>query len=257
MEVISVPNYQNRGRNEVPMNEKRKKIIAIHQPDYIPWLGFYYKVAHCDQFVYLDDAQYSNEAAHNYNVIKTPQGALRLKIPVQQKLGDLIYQVRTRDELNWKKKHLKTLEMNYKKATYFDQFFPVFQEVIMRDYSNIAELNISINQVILDGFEIKTPCVRTSNMKISSVREDRILEICKKLCASEYLSGNGARVYQKESHFDAMGIVLTYLDYKPIEYKQIWPKVDFLPCMSVIDYIFNCGFNWDFVESEVKKLNEV
>ena len=66
------------------------KIVAIHQPDYIPWLGLYYKMAHCDVFVYLDDAQYSNQADHNVNLIKTPQGPCRLKVPVEQHLGDLI-----------------------------------------------------------------------------------------------------------------------------------------------------------------------
>lgn len=234
-----------------------KKIVAIHQPDYIPWLGFYYKVAHSDQFVYLDDAQFSNEAAHNFNVIKTSQGELRLKIPVQQKLGDLINQVRTKDELKWREKHLKTIAMNYKKAAYFEKIFPAYKEVVMGGYENLAEFNIELNKFILNGFGIHVPYVRTSSMDILTVREERILEICKKLSATEYLSGNGARVYQTPEHFKKAGIILTYLDYKPIEYKQIWPKVGFLPCMSVIDYIFNCGFDWEYVEDSVKKINEL
>ena len=84
------------------------KVVAIHQPDYIPWLGLYYKMAHCDVFIYLDDAQYSNQGDHNVNLIKTPQGSCRLKVPVEQHLGDLICNVRTKDELKWKEKHLKT-----------------------------------------------------------------------------------------------------------------------------------------------------
>lgn len=231
------------------------KVIAIHQPDYIPWLGFYYKVAHSDQFVYLDDAQYSNEADHNVNSIKTPQGKFRIKIPVEQHLGDLINKVRTRDELHWKDKNLKTIEMNYKKATYFNEFFPKYSEILMRNYTSIAELNISLNQMILEGFGIDKPYVRTSEMSIHSVREDRILEICARLNATEYLSGNGARVYQNKKNFTKAGIKLTYLDYKPIEYKQIWNQNGFLSCMSVIDYIFNCGFDWKYVEDKVKEIN--
>ena len=229
------------------------KVVAIHQPDYIPWLGFYYKVAHSDLFVYLDDAQFSNEAAHNYNVIKTPQGEFRLRIPVAQKLGDKINEVRTKDELKWKQKHLKTLEMNYKKAPYFAEIFPVYAEVLGKEYDNLADLNIAINQFILDGFGIQVPMVRTSDMDIQGAREERILEICKQFNATEYLSGNGARAYQKQEHFEEVGLTLTYLDYKPIEYRQLWKE--FLPCMSVLDYIFNCGFDWDFVEESVKKLN--
>ena len=229
------------------------KVVSIHQPDYIPWLGFYYKVAHSDQFVYLDDAQFSNEAAHNFNVIKTPQGEFRLKVPVEQKLGDIIKDVRTKDELGWKKKHLKTLEMNYKKGAYFEQIFPGYAEVLMKDYANISDMNIAINQFILDGFGINVSIVRTSDMEITTVREERILEICKKLGATEYLSGNGARAYQEEAHFEAVGLKLTYLDYKPIEYKQLWKE--FLPCMSVVDYIFNQGFDWEYVEHSVKSIN--
>lgn len=230
--------------------------ISIHQPDYIPWLGFYYKVAHSDLFVYLDDAQYSNEAGHNVNSIKTPQGVFRLKIPVEQHLGDLICAVRTKDELHWKEKHLKTIEMNYKKAAYFDAVFPGFRSVLTEAYGNISELNMAVNQYILDGFGIRVPIRKTSELPVQTVREERILDVCEMLGADEYYSGNGARAYQKEEHFLDRGIKLTYLDYLPIEYKQLWPKVGFMPCMSALDYIFNCGFDWDTVEKCVRDQNE-
>ncbi|MDD4700434.1 MAG: WbqC family protein [Oscillospiraceae bacterium] len=224
-------------------------IVSIHQPDYIPWLGLYYKMAHSDVFVYLDDAQFSNEAAHNFNVIKTPQGELKLKIPVEYKFGDIINDVRTRDELKWKEKQMKTVELNYSKAAYFKDIFPNFKNVIMSKYNSIADLNIAINYFICDGFNIKPQILRSSDMDIKSLREERVIEICKKLDATEYLSGNGARVYQTEEHFEHQGIKLTYLDYSPVEYKQLWK--DFLPCMSVLDFIFNCGFDWDYVEQAV------
>ncbi len=92
-------------------------------------------------------------------------------------------------------------------------------------------------------------------MNIKTVREERVIDICSAVGGTEYLSGNGARAYQTESHFTDRGLKLTYLDYKPIEYKQLWPKAGFLPCMSVLDYIFNCGFDWEFVEKRVKELN--
>ncbi len=230
-------------------------IVSIHQPDYIPWLGLYYKMAHSDVFVYLDDAQYSNEADHNVNRIKTPQGELKLKVPVEQHLGDLICNVRTRDELGWKEKHLKTLKMNYAKAQYFNVIYPRFEEVIVSHTGSIAELNMAINRYICEGFGIRTRIIKSSDMNIKTAREERVIDICLAVGGTEYLSGNGARVYQTESHFTDRGLKLTYLDYKPIEYKQLWPKVGFLSCMSVLDYIFNCGFDWKFVEKRVKELN--
>lgn len=228
-------------------------IAAIHQPDYIPWLGYYYKMAHCDVFVYLDDAQFSNAAAHDFNVIKTPDGQKKLKIPVAQKLGDPIIDVRTKDDLGWKDKHLKTLEHSYKKADYFEEIYPALGAVLNAAYSNIAELNIALNKYFCEGFGIAPKICRTSEMNINSVREERILDICCGVGADEYLSGNGARAYQVEEHFTQRGLKLTYLDYKPIPYKQLWGE--FLPCMSVLDYIFNCGFDWGYVEKQVRLLN--
>lgn len=227
--------------------------VAIHQPDYIPWLGLYYKMAHSDIFVYLDDAQYSNEADHNVNVIKTANGALKLKAPVEQHLGNLINEVRTRDELKWKAKHLKTIQMNYSKAPYFKDIFSEFSDVIERDYASIADLNMAINEFICKGFKISPKILKSSDMPIESVREERIIDICHYVGADEYLSGNGARAYQTEGHFTENNLKLTYLDYKPIQYKQLWGE--FLPCMSAVDYIFNCGFDWDYVEQQVRILN--
>lgn len=230
-------------------------IVSIHQPDYIPWLGLYYKIAHSDVFVYLDDAQYSNEADHNVNRIKTPQGELKLKVPVEQHLGDLILNVRTRDELKWKEKHLKTLKMNYSKAKHFEEIYPGFETTIMDHQGSIAELNIAINKFICEGFGFKTKMLRSSEMDIHTVREERIIDITLKVGGDNYLSGNGARAYQTEDHFLEKGILLTYIDYKPIEYTQLWPKVGFLPYMSVLDYVFNCGFDWDYVDEKVMELN--
>lgn len=231
------------------------KIVSIHQPDYIPWLGLYYKIAHSDVFVYLDDAQYSNEGDHNVNRIKTPQGEFKLKVPVEQHLGDLILNVRTKDELKWKEKHLKTLKMNYSKAPFFKEVYSGFEQIIMEHQGSISDLNMSINKYVCDGFGINTEITKSSVLGIATTREERVIDICLKVGGDEYLSGNGARAYQIEEHFIERGLKLTYLDYKPIEYKQLWPKADFLPCMSVLDYVFNCGFDWQYVENEVKRVN--
>lgn len=228
--------------------------VAIHQPDYIPWLGLFYKMYLSDIFIHLDDAQYSNEAAHNFNTIKTAQGAYRLKFPVEQHLGDLIDQVRPRYELKWREKHLKTLEMNYTKAKYFKEVYPGIKDVYMVDYPNVAELNIAINEYIAGQFGIKPKFIKASQFGFETKREEKVIDLCVAVCGTRYISGNGARVYQEESHFTDRGVELTYLDYKPIAYPQLWKE--FLPCMSVLDYIFNCGYDWDYVLKKVAELNE-
>ena len=229
-------------------------IVSIHQPDFVPWLGFYYKVAKSDVFVYLDDAQFSNEAAHNYNDIKTQKGKTKIKVPVDYHFKDPINVVKVKNGHENISKMLMTIEESYRDAPFFDSLFPEFKSIILKGYPTISELNIAINDWIFKGFGIKTKILKSSDMAIHSFREERVIDIC--LCAGgdEYLSGNGARAYQTDDHFTSRGIKLTYLDYKPIEYGQLWGV--FLPCMSVLDYIFNCGFDWEQVVEKVEALNK-
>lgn len=230
-------------------------IVSIHQPDYISYLGYFYKMSKSDVFVYLDDCQFSNDNMHHWNRVKSPQGECRLKIPVEQHLGDFINHVRTRDELKWKQKHLRTLEMNYAKAPFFSEIYPEFEKRLLIDYPNLAEMNISINTWIAQSFGFKAKLLRSSEMNISTVREERVIDIVALLGGDTYLSGLGAKAYEVDDHFTARGINLVYTDYKPISYKQLWPKVGFLPYMSILDYLFNCGFDWKNVEEAVKELN--
>ena len=227
--------------------------VSIHQPDYIPYLGLFYKMYNSDVFIHLDDAQFSNEAAHNFNKIKTPQGILRLKFPVEKKFGDPINIVRPKDELKWKEKHLKTIEMNYLKAKYFKELFPELKDVYMAHYDNVADLNIAINTFIAGKFGIKPRFYRSSDMNINTVREERVIDLCVAVGGTRYISGSGARVYQEDEHFNSRGVELTYSDYKPVSYPQLWG--DFIENMSVLDYIFNCGYDFEYVVKEVERLN--
>lgn len=225
-------------------------IVSIHQPDYIPYLGYFYKIAQSDRFVYLDDAQFSNDNMHHWNRIKTPQGETRLKVPTEHSFGDPINAVRTRDELGWKKKHLKTMEMNYARAPYFKEIFPQFSELLNREYANLADMNVAINTWIAKSFGFQAEFYRTSEMEIHTVREERVIDICVMLDGDTYISGNGARAYQVDEHFTERGVKLHYTDYHPFEYPQLWKE--FLPNMSVVDYIFNCGFDWARAEEGLK-----
>ncbi len=231
-------------------------IISIHQPDYLTYLGYFYKVAQSDRFVFLDDCQFSNDNMHHWNRIKTPQGECRLKIPVEHHFGDPICKTRTKDELGWKEKHLKIIAMNYAKAPFFKEIFPVFEELLMQSYDNLADLNVSINTWIIKSFGFKAELYRSSEMPLESVREERVIDICKALDGDVYISGHGAKAYQVEEHFTDRGVKLVYTDYHPIEYPQRWNKqCGFLPYLSTLDYILNCGFEWEYVANAVKELN--
>ena len=204
-------------------------IVSIHQPDYISYLGYFYKISKSDVFVYLDDAQFSNDNMHHWNRIKTPQGECRLKVPVEQHLGDAI--------------------------PYFDEIFPKFKELLCAEYPSISEMNIAINTWIAQGFGFEAKMYKSSDLPIHTVREERVIDIVKHFDGDTYISGNGAKAYQVDEHFSDKGIDLVYTDYKPIEYPQLWKKAGFLPYMSTLDYLMNCGFDWQYVENAVKEMN--
>lgn len=224
------------------------KRISIHQPNYIPWLGYFFKIFLSDIFVFLDDVQFSNEGMHNWHYIKTPQGSLRLKIPVQQSLGDRINDVRTKDELDWKTKHLKAIETNYFNTKFFSTIYPFISELVLQDYPNIALMNSTIIVNICKRLGISSEFIFSSDLNIYSKREEKVLDIIEALNGDVYYSGTGAKAYQNENNFTQRGIELRYSTFSPFEYPQQYGS--FQSNISVIDFLMNCGFDWDQVVSQ-------
>lgn len=223
--------------------------VTIHQPCYLPYLGIFYKMWQSDVFVFLDDAQFSTGYVFNWNRIKTPQGECRIKIPIEYAFGDLLTEVRPRNELGWREKHIKMIEMNYSRARYFKDCFPEIREAILSSGENLADLCIELMVVIGKHFGIPSldGCKwhRSSEMNVHTAKERRVIDIVKAVGGNEYISGRGAAAYQKEDHFSDEGIKLTYTDYKAPVYSQQWG--DFIPNLSVIDFVLNHGYDWEKV----------
>ena len=218
-------------------------IVSIHQPCYIPYLGIFYKIWQSDKFVYLDDAQYSNGYVFDWNRIKTPHGECRLKVPTARIFGQKLTEVAPKDFLKWKDKHLKTIQMNYKKAPHFSEVFSDFSDCILMEYGNLAALNMATMDLFMEKFGWKKEIFRSSDMNLNTRAEARVLEIVQKVGGDTYLSGHGGKNYQNEEHFTQAGINLVYSDFQPLKYRQQWG--DFLPNMSVLDYCMNEGYEID------------
>lgn len=232
------------------MDKIQSRIIAVHQPNYIPWLGYFYKIYQSDIFVFLDDAQFSNQGMHNYIYIKTSSGSARLKYPVQQSLGDKINMVRPKDELGWKEKHLTMLKSNYQEAKYFKEVYNDYKELILKEYLNISSLNIALIKSFSEKLGIKTEYINSSDLIINSSKEDKIIDICSKLDATIYYSGTGAKVYQKEENFNSSGIELRYSVFTPFHYPQLWDG--FQSNITALDFFMNCGYDWERVLNNQK-----
>lgn len=217
--------------------------IAIHQPNYIPWLGYFYKIYQADTFVFLDTVQYSNKGMHDYHYIKNPQGRFRLKIPVKCNFGDNIADVQLNNSVNWCESHLKQIEVNYKKAPFFNEVFNGLSDIYATQNQTMADFNIQLIQFIAEKFGINTNFVKSSELSVLSLnKNERIFGICNALNATIYYSGTGAAVYQNEADFAEHGIELRYSTFRPFEYPQFWGT--FESNISIIDYVMHCGYDW-------------
>lgn len=228
------------------------EVVSIHQPCYIPYLGVFYKIWQSDKFVYLDDAQYSNGYVFDWNRIKTPQGEARLKVPTARVFGQLLTEVVPKDFLKWKDKHLKTIRMNYKKAPFFNEVFSDFADCLLSEYDSLADLNMATMNLFIDKFGWKIPVYRSSDMKLDSRAEARVIEIVKRVGGDVYLSGNGGRNYQTEEHFTKEGIKLVYSGFQSVAYQQLWGE--FVPNLSVLDYCMNEGYEIDKFFEEIREV---
>ena len=222
------------------------KKIAIHQPNYFPWLGYFYKIHQSDVFVFLDDVQYSNEGMHNYHYIKTSQGRHRLKVPVHQSFGMKINEVKTKEETDWKKKHLRTIQMNYAKAPYYNSVFQDYQSWLQTDFNGDLTLFDKLTTIsICDKLGIDTEFILSSELNVQGQKEDKVINICKALNGNIYFSGTGAMAYQDENRFRERGMKLEYSMFRPFEYPQLWGEFD--KNVSVLDFLMNCGYDWERV----------
>ncbi|MBU1869840.1 MAG: WbqC family protein [Candidatus Omnitrophica bacterium] len=220
-------------------------IVSVHQPQYIPWLGYFDKIAHSDSFVFLEEVQYKPREYQNRNRIRTKDGSIWLTVPVisKGKGRQRICDVGIDNEFDWRRQHLLSLQSFYGHARFFDKFFPFFEDTFKRQWEKLNDLNLHIINFMLKELSINTSLFFDSKLGITKTKTERIIEICNKLNADTYLSGAGGRVYLEEEKFSKAGIKLIYQDYKHPVYHQQYMKNsgDFLPFMSTIDLLFNEG----------------
>ncbi|MBP7056398.1 MAG: WbqC family protein [Candidatus Omnitrophica bacterium] len=220
-------------------------IVAVHQPQYLPWLGYFHKIANCDKFVFLDNVQYKDREFQNRNKIRTKDGPMWLTVPVSSKGRgrQIISRVLIDNGFEWKRKHLAALKTSYGHAPFFESYFPFFEKVSDKRWERLSDLNFHIIEYILKELGISKPIYFESELGTKSQKTDRIIEICRKLASDTYLSGAGGKDYLEEEKFSSSGIKLVYQKFDHPVYKQQFMKddKDFMPYMSIVDLLFNEG----------------
>ena len=215
--------------------------VTILQPSYLPWLGFFEQMTRSDKFVLLDDVQYTRRDWRNRNKVRVKEGWVWLTVPVQQKsrFSQSLLETRIDNSVSWRRKHLETLRQHYCKAPFFEKYFPRCQQIYEKDWEFLFDLCLETIQFLKEEMGIETPLLRSSEMKLSGEKTERLVSICRELGATHYLSGESGSDYISQEDFSNPGIELEYQNYEHPVYPQRYP--DFVPHLSAIDLLFNCG----------------
>lgn len=218
--------------------------IAISQPTYLPWLGYFDLIDEVDSFVVLDNVQFEKQSWQQRNRIKTPTGLQWLTVPVQfrGRLGQKILEVEIREAEFWRK-HLRAIELNYARAAYFNHYFAELTD-ILKNYgagSRLVDVNLSLLNWLLKTLDIRTPVLRASSLGEEGKRTELLANICQNLGATQYLSPLGSAVYllSELSIFSSRNVEARFQNYTHPEYKQLFPP--FISYACVLDVIFNEG----------------
>ena len=215
--------------------------LAVLQPGYLPWLGFFEQMKRADVFVFYDDVQYDKNGWRNRNRIKGPKGAEWITVPVLQKgrMGQILKDVEIDNRGPWPQKHLRTLRERYAKAPYVDDVIDDLGEILERRWLRLADLDIEIIGLMGRWLGIETITHRSSDLALSGDRNGRLLELSKFFGASRYYSGASAKSYLDTSLFSDQGITVQWQTYDHPVYRQ--QHGDFVSHLSAIDLIFNEG----------------
>jgi hypothetical protein len=229
-------------------------IITIHQPQYLPWHGYFDKIDQSDIFVILDDVQFKKNEWQNRNRIKTSQAWQWITVPILHSFPEDIKNIRIDNKSDWKRKHLNTLITNYSKARFFKDYITFFKDIIYNQnqgWNYLVDLNIEIIYYLLDVLGVKREIMLSSSLQLNEKpthpyrtrledeSSERLINICKLIGGDTYLSGQGGQNYMNVKRFHEEGINVVFQDFKLTPYNQLFG--DFIPNLSVIDLLFNHG----------------
>ncbi len=215
-------------------------IVAIHQPQYLPWLGYFDKMNRADVFCYLNDVQYKKSEWQNRNRIKTAQGWQWLTVPVRYHFPDKINEVPINHTTGWQKKHLQALITNYSRAPFFKSYGDIFEDTFSREWEFISELNIHLLERLRKALNMDAKqTVVSSELDLREEPTDRLIDICKAVGADTYLAGQGGANYMDLERFAQNGINVITQNFKHPVYPQMF--ADFESHLSIVDLLFNCG----------------
>jgi WbqC-like protein family len=222
-------------------------LVAIHQPNFFPWLGYFDKIARADVFVLLDDVQFPKKGGTWTNRVQLVNNGhvLWATVPVRRDYSGVrnINDIQINDAEPWRDKLLRTLQTAYAKAPHFKEVFAFVEPLVRFETDRLAELNLHALGQMCDALGLaRARRVPSSGLGVTSESTQRLIDIVRRLGGSAYLCGGGAGGYQEDAQFAAAGVRLVYQAFAHPTYPQPGPG-PFTPGLSVLDALMSCGFD--------------
>lgn len=221
-------------------------IITIHQPEHLPWLGFFNKISKAEKFIILDNVQFRKNYFQNRNRIIGSNGVQFVNVPTKTKGhmdSDLAHTKISTDGSNmkWREKYLKTVRMSYSKHPFFPEVFPILENAIEMETEFLYDINFTIIKSFAEKIDINPEYIRASEMRLDGSKSDLILNICEQMKADVYIAGPSGRDYLNVQSFSNAGITIKYNDYKHPVYPQRKNR-EFESNLAALDLFMNCGW---------------
>lgn len=213
--------------------------IAVLQPSYLPWLGFFEQMASVDTFVFYDDAQYTKNDWRNRNRLKSKNGFEWLTIPVNSSTSLQIREIKIDSKQNWQTKHKKTIAQLYSKAPFFEEVSMAFDPLWNKKYEFLLDAIIDSIDITIKYLNIVVKTAFSSEIGVAGDRNEKLVNICKALGANKYYSGLSAQDYLNTELFARNHIEVAFQRYQHPIYPQ--QHGDFVSHLSIMDMLFNCG----------------
>ena len=219
--------------------------VAMMQPTFLPWQGYFELIHQSDRFVLGDDSQYSVSSYHQRNRLFVEAGkVVWYTVPVQKKesFGMALNRARTSDDRTWREKMWRQIRQNYAKAAYFAQVAPPVERWLLAPAESLAALNIGFIRLACELMGLRREFRLASELPMTQSRSGRVLELLRWCEADQYYCARGSFGYmQAEGLFPVEGIEVFFQNYVPRPYPQVGAKPDFVPYLSVLDALLNVG----------------
>jgi hypothetical protein len=213
--------------------------VTIHQPQFLPWLGYLDKIDQADLFIMLDTVQFKKNEWQNRNRIRTAKGWQWVTVPVLQHFGQRIDEVVINPTAAWKAQHLRALDMHYARAPYRNRYLTQLRELYSTPWNKLSDLSKATVQWLLEAYGITTPVHSAADYAARDEPTDRLIDLCRAVGATQYLAGPGAEHYMDKPRFESAGVRLEIQVFKHPIYCQVYEP--FEPNLSALDLLLMQG----------------